>query len=70
MKTTTAILRGMLLGAALIAVSILTGCVTTDVTTTAPDGTVTHTITKGPDAESVNAASAAVAIATRIIAEK
>lgn len=53
----------------------LTGCVTSETTVTAPDGTITHTKTSGPDAASVNAASAAVAIAgqfvaPRIIAEK
>ena len=70
MKTTTAIAKGLLLGAALIAVAMLTGCVTTETTVTAPDGTVTHTKTTGPDAASVNAASSAVLVAGQVIATK
>lgn len=70
MKLTNAIAKGLLLGAALIAIAALTGCVTTETTVTAPDGTVTSTKTSGPDAASVNAASAAVAVAGQVIATK
>ncbi len=67
MKTTTAIAKGLVLGAAFIAIAILTGRVTSTTTTTAPDGTVTVTKTTGPDALSVSLASAAAA---QVIAEK
>ena len=71
MKSITySIAKGMLLGAVLIAIASLTGCVTTETTVTAPDGTVTRTKTSGPDAASVNAASAAVVVAGQVIATK
>ncbi len=43
---------------ALAAVLSLASCVSSDTTVTAPDGTVTRTVTKGVDSDSVAAASA------------
>lgn len=44
------------------------GCVSTETTVTAPDGTVTKTITKGVDSDSVAAATAvATALAPLVV---
>ena len=45
----------------------LVGCVTSETTVTAPDGTVTHTITKATDASSINAGANAAANAALLL---
>lgn len=54
---------------AFVAVLSLVGCVSSETTVTAPDGTVTKTVTKGVDSDSV-AAATAVATALAIHADK
>ena len=56
--------------ALLIAIASI-GCVSTETTVTAPDGTTTKTVTKGVDPASVAAATAvANALTPHIIADK
>jgi hypothetical protein len=68
MKVTIAIAKGIIIGAALIAVATLTNCTTS--TTTLPDGTVT--VIKGSDPAAVAALSEILAEVAKaqIIAEK
>jgi len=51
-------------------VAMSQSCVTSTITTTAPDGTVTVTKTSGPDAASVNAAAGLGGVVGKIIVEK
>ena len=53
MKTTYTIAKGIVLGAALIALATLTSCVASTTTTTSPDGTVSVTKNTAPDANSL-----------------
>ena len=65
------IIKGATIGLSLIALAIsASSCVSTYTKVTSPDGTITETSTKGPDAASVNIASAVAAAAIRIRYEK
>lgn len=70
MKTTSAIVRGLLLGAVLVAIASLSSCVTTETFVTSPDGTTTHTKTTAPADGSMAVAGSAVAAAGHILADK
>lgn len=64
-------LRHLLLIATLATFALLTqSCVSTYTKVTAPDGTITETTNKGPDANSVNAIGGVVGVAGNIYLHK
>ena len=61
-------LRHILTTLVIISFAVMaSSCVTSDTTVTAPDGTVTRSVIKAPDAASINAASNMAGVASRFI---